>query len=193
MACAMFLVFVCHVVAPPAAEAAFGGRVAMYSDAGLSVCSLVDAAPQIADVYVVHITAGSVMESDASGIQLRLTSSAGFTGTWLEDVIPSGMSHAGTSQSGIGIGYGATCPTSGIILMLQARYQMHGTSAECSFVEAGPYPNLLSIASTTCYFFDELPVDGDRLQVNPDPSCSCEGAVATKPTTWGQIKAMYRE
>jgi hypothetical protein len=168
-----------------------GGRVALFSDAGLSKCSLTDSSPQIIDVYVAHITTGSLAESDAASIQFRITSSPGFTGTWLEDIVPTGMSHFGASQSGIGIGYGS-CPTAGTILVLHLRYQLQGTSTPCSFLEAGPYPNLCCVATQTCYFFNELPVDGGRLQVNPDQSCPCEATLAIEPSTWGRIKAMYR-
>ena len=174
------------------AHAALGGHVVLYSDASVSRCTVTDAGPSVADVYVVHVIRGSFVEFyGAAGIQFRLSSSAGFTGTWLEDVIPAGMSASGVSPSGIGIGYGVGCPTDSP-LILHARYQLLGSSSACSFLEAAPYPNLCCIVTRTCFLGDEFPVDGARLVVNPDQNCPCETPLATEPTTWGRIKAMYR-
>jgi hypothetical protein len=187
----VLLLLIGHLSVPCPVKADQGGRADLYSDAGLSDCTLADTGPQIADVYVVHKIEGSSAAFDgAIGIMFRLAHSPGFTGTWLEDIIPAGMGAAGTSQSGISIGY-STCSYT-YVVVLHARYQMQGTSSLCSFVEAVPRPSFSSIITSTCFFGDELRVDGGRLLVNADQSCPCEVPVGTESSTWGRIKAMYR-
>jgi len=173
------------LIFPCGAKAASGGRLGLYSDVALSECTLADSSPRIADVYVVHSVTGSAAAFDgAISIMFQLGSSAGFTGTWLEDVLPAGMAAVGTSQSGIIIGY--PCSHSSLVV-LKIRYQMHGTSSSCSAVEA--IPNAIT---WTCFYGDELPVDNGRLVVNSNQSCSCDMPVATESSTWGRVKAMYR-
>lgn len=175
---------------PIAAHAGWGGRVELYSDASLSQCTLTDTSPAIADIYVFHKMSTWTIIDGASGITFRLGSSAGFTGGWLEDIIPPGLVASGSSQTGIAVGYGCWHNTD--VMVLRARYQMQGTSQPCSFVEVLPQPGHPWIETMTCGYWDFLPVDGDRIQVNPDASCPCEIPVATQSTTWGRIKAMYR-
>jgi len=182
----LFLVIIC-LMNPAAAHAALGGRVALYSDAGLSECTLTDTSPRVADVYVVH----SPVAYGAVGIMFKLAPSAGFDGTWIEDIFPPGMGGVGTSPSGIAVG-SLSCWFNDR-LVLHVRYQMQGASSSCSFVEAVPYPGFSWIITTTCGEGCELPVDGSRLLVNADESCPCEPPpLASESTTWGRIKAMYR-
>lgn len=183
--------FAVYLINPADMYAASYGRIMLYSDAGLSECSLTNMGSGITDVYVVHSTSGTDGANlDFTGIVLRLTPSTGFNGAWLEDIVPAGMSSNGTSPSGIGIGYG-TCRF-GELLALHVRYEMQGPSLSCSFVEAVPYPSYPWIIETTCGEGLEFPVDDGRIFVNPDSSCPCEAPLATEPTTWGRIKAMYR-
>ena len=175
---------------PLAANAGWGGRVELYSDGALSQCTLTDTGPGVGDIYVFHRMSELTILDGTVGIMFRLGSSAGFTGTWLEDIIPSGLLASGTSQSGIIVGDGCWHDTD--VIVLHARYQMLGTSQSCSFIEVLPRPGYPWIETVTCGFGDFLPVDGDRIQVNPDASCPCEIPVATESTTWGRIKAIYR-
>lgn len=165
-------------------------RIELYSDEGLSQCSLSDASPGIGDVFVVHKLGDDPV--GARGLYFRLVPSNGFTGTWLEDIVRAPVwDVTGTSQSGIGILYADPCPTTSV-LVLQVRYQLFGTSSPCSFVEAAPWEGICCILITSCYNGAEYPVEGDRIQVNPDASCPCGIPVATESTTWGRIKALYR-
>lgn len=164
-------------------------RIELFSDEALSQCALTDANSGIGNVYVVHHIADP-LGTDA--LYFRLVSSPGFTGTWLEDIVRApARATIGTSQAGFAIAYPMPCPT-GSILVLQARYQLFGTSSPCSFVEAAPWEGICCIIVLGCWNTAEYPADGDRIHVNPDVSCSCAVPVATEPTTWGRIKAMYR-
>jgi hypothetical protein len=156
-----------------------GGRLSLYVDAALSDSTLLDSAPQIVDIYVVHRIVGG---DNAYAIRFRLSASSGFTGTWLEDVITSGITAVGTSPGGIALGYNAC--REGEVLLLRARYQLGGTSSPCSYLEVVPYPGVPYIETMTCSF-ESLVVDGGQLLVN------CP--VPVGPTTWGRIKALYRE
>ena len=177
---------------PHVVEAAVGGRLALYSDAGLAQCTLTDTSPGVADVYVVHSVQGSpVVVLGVVGISFALTPSAGFDGTWLEDIVPAGLGANGTSPSGKRVA-SLTCWFNDKLL-LHVRYQMQGGSSSCSFLQAVPYPGDPWIEALTCGYGESIPVDGDRIFVNPDSSCPCDVPVATESTTWGRIKAMYRD
>ena len=188
--------FVCSLIitgdltTPCAVEAGFGGRVALYSDAGLSQCSLADTGPGVSEIHVVHELSALAIVEGVTGISFRLVSSAGFTGTWVEDIVSPGMAAAGGSQVGTHLGYGGCKHTD--VMMLRVRYQLQGTSTSCSSISATAYPELCCIVTSTCNFI-EFPVDDGVLIVNGNQSCPCGATVATKPSTWGRIKAMYRD
>jgi hypothetical protein len=192
MASIAVLVLIGSLVVTGAVQAATGGRIDLYSDAALSACSLTDTEPGIASVYVVHRIAGFPVVVDGTvGILFRLVSSTGFTGTWIDDVFPAGMIPSGTSQSSIAVAYGGLCMRSDV-LVLQARYQMQGASPPCAFVETAPYRDYFAILASPCGL-DPLPVDGEHIYVNPDASCPCDvPPVATDSSTWGRVKALYR-
>lgn len=175
------------LVNPSAAHAALGGRIALYSDAGLSECALTDTNPGIVDIYVVHRLQGYPGAQQAA---FALAPSAGFNGTWLEDIVPAGLSSVGASPSGIYI-LSSTCWFNDRLL-LHVRYQMQGGSPSCSFLAAVPHPDWPWIVALSCGFAEPIAVDGSRILVNPDGSCPCESPVATESATWGRIKAMYR-
>jgi hypothetical protein len=181
------------LVCPAIAHADFAGRLALYSDASLSQCSLTDTSPGIADIYVVHRIAGTPAALGVVGSIFAIAPSAGFNGTWLEDIVPAGLTRNGTSPTGIAVGYGGSCRFADL-LVLHVRYQMQGTSPPCSSVEVVPHPAYpWMIITTTCGFGDELPVEGGRAIVNADQTCPCDHPVAAQPSTWGRIKAMYRD
>lgn len=182
---ALFLAVACLLAS---ATASIASRLALYSDAAMSQCSLTDTNAGIADVYVVH---RELPFQGAVGSVFEVAASAGFVGTWLEDISPAGLTRNGTSQSGIAVGYGGVCKFTDL-LILHVRYQMQGTSTPCSFLQASPYPGFPWIFTTTCGDDTELPVEGGRLIVNADQTCPC-GTVATQPSTWARIKAMYRD
>ena len=187
----LFLLLLTCILDPLVVRAALGGRIALYSDAGLSECSLKDTSPGAADVYVVHRITGSNAAAGVTGVMFALVPSPGFSGTWIEDIVPLGLNRNGTSPTGIGVGY-STCRF-GDLLVLQVRYQMQGTSSSCSFLEAIAYPSFPWILTTTCGEGDPIPVDGTRLMVNANQSCLCEGPLAVESSTWGRIKAMYKD
>jgi hypothetical protein len=163
------------------------GRISLYSDPAFVECALSDSEPGYADVFLVH-NIGPVV-GNAYLIRFQLTASAGFTGTWVQDAVPSGMSAVGTSPNGIVINYQAC--RSGDVHILRATYQLLGTSSACSFLRASGYPGVGFIETMDCSF-DSYSVEGGTLVVNPNESCPCQGPIAAQPSTWGRVKALYR-
>lgn len=152
-------------------------KLRIYSDAGLSDSTLTDGTPRTANFYVVHTaTCGS------TGIRFSVAPTIGFTGVWIGETTSYGK--LGQSATDLSIGYGA-CLT-GPIAILTMTYQLFGTSAACSALNAAPPPGFPCVVATSfCGCLDEYCVyDIGGLRVN------CP--VATEPTTWGSVKALYR-
>lgn len=170
------------------AEAALGGRILAYGDASSSQCSLTDITPQVSDVFFIHSVGEQV--DLVNHIEFRLAPSIGFTGVWLEDALPTGMTKQGSSHDGIVIFYNSC--KSGDFLVLRARYQLSGTSVPCSYIDVVAYPGLDEIETADCSF-ERYPVDGARIFVNPDVTCPCATTVANDRITWGRVKALYRQ
>jgi len=181
------IVFLACLSTASLANGALVGRISLYSDATSTECTLADSEPRFGDVFVVH-NIGPIA-GNAYLVRFRLSASAGFTGSWVQDFVPAGMSAIGTSPNGIAISYQA-CRT-GDIPILRVTYQLFGTSSPCSFLQAGAYPGTDFIETMDCSF-DSYPVEGGALVVNSNESCPCQGPVAVQPTTWGQVKALYR-
>lgn len=182
--CAVFLA--CLPTADLVNAASFG-RISLYSDAASTECTLADNEPRLGEVFVVHNIGDFV--GNAYVVRFQLTISSGFTGSWVQDVVPAGMYAIGTSPGGIVIGYQA-CRT-GDVSILRATYQLFGTSSQCSFVQASAYPGIGFIETVDCSF-DSYAVEGGALVVNSNETCPCQGPVAVQPSTWGQVKALYR-
>jgi len=181
------LLFLGCVPTPVLAEGASFGRISLYSDPAFVECTLSDSEPRNADVFLVHCIGPAV--GNAYLVRFQLTASAGFTGSWVQDVVPGGMAVIGTSPNGIVINYQAC--RSGDVPILRATYQLFGTSSLCSRLHAAPYPGIGFIETMDCSF-DAYPDDGGALVVHSDESCPCQGPEATRPSTWGQVKALYR-
>jgi hypothetical protein len=163
------------------------GQLSLYSDANFAQCTLTDNEPRLADVYVVHHIGPIV--GNAYLLRFKLTASVGFTGSWIQDTAPTGMSVVGTSPTGMSIGY-QSCRT-GDVQVVRVTYQMIGTSSPCAFLRASPYTGADFIETWNCSF-DSFGVSGGTLIINSDGSCPCQGPVPVEPTTWGQVKSLYR-
>ena len=157
--------------------------IALYSDPAHTSTEAPDEAPATLTIYV-------VLESTTGGTAayFRINPTPGFTGAWVGETTP--FLHMGTSQTGIGLSFQPGCIMTAEVLQIQ--YALLGTSENCSILEivANPQYDLFggSAVVIDCVFEDR-PALGGQLTINPDPSCT---PVPVSPTTWGQIKAMYR-
>jgi hypothetical protein len=169
----MTLLFLSVLVVAPAAQA---DKLRIFSDAALTDSTLNDNAPRIANLYVVHDMDGGV------GIRFRVAPGVGFTGVWLGETTP--FFKVGNSQSDVSVAYGACL--FGPQLILTVTYQLFGTSSPCSDVNVAPANGLpcVIITAFNCVFVEECVSDLGAVHVN----CS----VPVEPTTWGRVKALYR-
>ncbi len=150
----------------------------IYSDAALTDATISDDGPRIVNLYVVE--KGSFQ--GAVGVIFSVKPSAGFTGVWLRD--SSSFATVGHTPSSLNVGYGACIPPP--ILIVTMTYQLFGTSEPCSDLHIAPgdgQPFVIT-PDTNCLFTEGIITDLGRLHVN------CP--VATEPTTWGKVKALYR-
>jgi hypothetical protein len=151
------------------------GRIAIFSDVGMTDSKLVDISPRTANIYVAVI--GS---NGATGVTFRVAPAPGFTGVRLSEA--SSFQTVGSSPTSIAVGYGSCLV--GDFVILTVTYQLFGTSSCSSLTISAPQGHTIPIC-TPCSFAD-VPCDGfDALQVN----CT----VPVESTTWGQIKALYRD
>jgi hypothetical protein len=160
---------------------AFGNGFSIYSDATLTNCTLSDDANGTSTVYVVHDS-----NAGATGVRFRIAGSAGFTGVWLSESTP--YFKVGNSQTDISIGFSCLF---GSFPVLMVTYQLFGTST-CSTLEiAGPQGFTVPICQQ-CQFDEHPCLNSHVLHVNCDGSIDCN-PTATESTTWGGVKALYRD
>jgi hypothetical protein len=161
---------------------AFAGRVEIYADPALTQCTLADTSPGTANIYVSETSI-----SGDTGLRFRIAPSAGFTGVWISESSP--FVKIGNSQTDLSIGF-ANCEV-GQFTVLTAQYQLFGTSA-CGTLSIAP-ANGFPLPICTYCSFGEYPCEGFvPLHVNCGGSFNCNPPVSTEPTTWGRVKALYR-
>jgi hypothetical protein len=174
-----FLVAAWLIAAPSRVDAL--ARIAIYSDAALSDCTLSDGAPVIRNIYVAEHS------DEATALRFRVVASPGFTGTWVAETSPFYV--IGTSPVDVSIGFGRCMQ--GQFLVLTMTYQMFGTST-CSELSIAAAPGLSQPICIYCSFH-ELPCSGyGSLHVNCSGTFECN-PLATEPVTWGRVKALYRD
>jgi hypothetical protein len=184
LALALFL-----LVATAPASAQSGGNITVYADPAGSLCSIADQSPGQFSVFVLHTNMTGMFTAD-----LRVFEGAGFTASFVSENIP--FVHIGTFRDGVSIAYGLC--SEGSLLLGTITYLGNGTSAPCSIVNTTGNPNFPGAPTAypvtqTCYF-ELLPAPSTTaLHVNPTTECQQSCAVATQPSTWGNVKALYRD
>ena len=108
------------------------------------------------------------------------------TGVWTGETSP--FVTVGNSRTDLSMGFGI-CET-GQFTVLTMTYQLFGTSA-CSTISIAAPQNFLVPLCLAC-LFGEYPCEGyGTLHVNCDGSFNCNPLPA-EPSTWGSVKALYR-
>ena len=156
------------------------GRIAIFSDEALTDSTLVDSSSRIVDIYIAHVDCfGGV-----TGSEFKTQPDGGFAGVWLNETSPWWPYVLGTSPEGVSIAY-ASCVTADIFL-IKAVYWLPGISSPCSGLSVVGHPDRNGyMVCTGCNFVD-LPCDAPgSLRVN------CP--VPVEETTWGRVKALYRD
>jgi len=160
-------------------------------------CKLQDS-PGIVTVYIFHgLTPGAL------GSRFKLASSSGVTMTYVSETINM-PAYAGTTQTGISICYGGC--TMGQFIIASVSYLAYGTGSPCGSLQIVPHPAAQTVDGISCTGSPEL-LEVQDMYVGPGmASCGCPsahvfpgtpstqscGPVATSSSTWGAIKALYR-
>jgi hypothetical protein len=151
---------------------------------------LLDDSEKLFDIYIVIAVAPKF---GLAGSRFRIVTSAGFSATYVGEVV--NYPHSGDVQGGVTIAHGTCLP--GTFLLATVTYLGHGTSAPCSSIDVIGHPDSYyapSIDVMDCHFAWLAASTLGSLLVNPvesqcAPWCS---TVATERRTWGGIKALYR-
>jgi hypothetical protein len=162
------------------------GDISAYADGAGTSCNIVDAAPGLISVYVLH---KHTIGGTASQWAINLNGGATMTFTGL--TAAPGMLMLGTPPTDVSIAYGG-CVT-GDFLIATATYFGTGTSPACSFINFSPAPTSPlpgQVASVACDLETLNVVPTGQANINPNGTCQCD--VAVSETTWGGIKALYR-
>lgn len=183
-------------VAPTRARAQISGAISVSSSSLSYECEMLDAAPQIRTVYVLH-----TLNAGTTASRFRLVAGAGMTMTWMSET-HAFASSLGDTQSGLSVCYGSC--TTGDVLIASVTYMAFGTSANCSELRVVPHPDASTIEAIQC---DGVPIRtfGRNLRLSTGSPCGCPSSsafpgtpanftcepVAVKASTWGAIKALY--
>jgi hypothetical protein len=171
-----------------------GGNISAFADPEHESCILVDDSSKPFSVYVVHT---NITDEDGIGASIfSLVAASGFNASYLSETIAF-PTYLGSLRDGISIAYGG-CHL-GPVLLATAFYQGHGSSEPCSFLDIGPHPTYLNGTLSDpqvqdCYFYLFPAPSVGRLLVNPTVGqCAPWCVVGSRETTWGGVKALYRE
>lgn len=176
-----------------------GNYLSFHSDAAGSSCFLNYTDLGVATTHVIFT--GSL---PSSAIQFSAVTSACWSGaTWLGDVIDPAFLSLGSSQDPMfGISVAFTACLQPPIYVGTINHLVTDVSAECCSYGPGPATvlmpgdDLVIIATVDCTdggFGVIRSVAPSGLVVNGNPSCPCEQPLAATTTTWGQVKALYRQ
>lgn len=166
-----------------------GGSVVVTMDPLGTDCNLTDpSTPALCSYYVVH-----VCSPGATGIQYKINS--GHTGTAFPDA-PVFPVTIGSAATGVSIGYGECL--GGVIHTLSLQYFCQGTTPPCSSIDVVGHPTatppgLLAVSCEQSF----VDAEGRSSSIEPDQSCVCDapdcGTIPVEASTWGNIKALWRE
>ena len=174
------------VLTPATPVSAQGIAPVLYPATSSGGCQLTDSQGLVTlDVAVVGPTA-----IFTRGVQFRIAS-AGFSGVVVSSEFTPGNSGVGSAVDGFMVEYAGCVKASGTVVRLT--YQMFGTSSACATIELLPFPGDQSIMAWDCNF-ELVPTHAlGPITVNPTAQCSNQWCIlATKESTWGQVKSLYR-
>ncbi|HET6350124.1 MAG TPA: hypothetical protein VFH88_13675 [Candidatus Krumholzibacteria bacterium] len=174
----VLMILACGLLATSSARAGYW-ELHIYSDAVLTDSTISDNSPRIVNFYVVE----KGYFRGATGVRFSTEPTAGFTGVWLGD--ETSYYKVGNSPTDIAVAYAACIPPP--ILVITMTYQLYGTSTPCSELLIAPPACCTGVVApdVDCSFTEGQITDLRSLRIN------C--AVPVEPTTWGKVKALYRD
>lgn len=156
--------------------------IGVFSDAAATSCEISDPGGN-AQVKVYIVQTSDVQP--VVGSAWKLEWDAGMSMDYVSDDATPYLKN-GDALNGASVYY-FTC-TAGTILIDTVTFLSHGTSAPCSYMRLGPHPTQGRVI-IQCNFAG-TPFPGSEGIVNSNDTCRC--TLATEPTTWGSVKALYR-
>ena len=164
------------------------GTIDLFSDPVGGSCIIADHEPGPLTIYVLHRNTEAV-----AAAQFAVVGDPGFTASFLSMTVPSNFLFIGTPED-LSIAYQGCL--SGSFLIATLTYQGYGTSTACSHVwvrpaPTSPIPGEIAVLDE-CSFHLAVGATWGPLVVNYLNQCPAWCIVATEPTSWGKIKALYR-
>jgi len=176
------LMLILAVLAAPAFAREPVGDISVYADDQGNSCNITDNGGNgLLTIYIVHKC--RVGES-ATAVRFKIDPPVGSTWNYLS--FASTFTTVGQANSDISVGYGIC--QSATTITGSALYISVVASPACGYVNLTPgLPGQVIAAACD---FGEHPMDHGQGIVNPNGTCQCN--VATEPTSWGRVKALYR-
>jgi hypothetical protein len=161
------------------------GKIGVFSDAAGNSCNLTDTGGgSLINTYVVH----KLGPADGStGARFRIDAPAGATWTYI--AFQSIYTSFGPANLDVSVGYGG-CQSNAAVPVGNALWSSAVASPTCSFVYLRDPAGGTDINVTDCNYAVVIIPDPGEMRANPDGTCQCD--IAVQPTTWGQVKALYR-
>ena len=174
------LMLVLLVVSAPAFGREPVGDISVYADAAGSSCNITDNGGLL-QIHLVHkFRAGE----GATGCRFMVQPPAG--SNWSYIAFSTTFTAVGQPNSDVSLGYGP-CQTTDVDLGT-ILYTSITPSPACGYINILPgLPG--TVIATDCIFGQHLLDHGQGI-ANPNGTCQC--TIATEPTSWGRVKALYR-
>jgi len=161
-----------------------GGSIGLFADPLGSNCNMVDAAPGLCNVYVVHVNAPAVSASEFGIDQppCVLAAFLSYTPLFAVDIAFNALA----PLQGRSVGYGGCLGTPSNISILG--YFCQAFTAPCCLQSVIPHLGTGKIEAVDCSS-NLLPATGGTVIWNSNSSCNC--TVAAHESTWGGVKEMF--
>ncbi len=160
------------------------GSIGLFADPFGADCNVLDVAPGLCNVFIVHTNAAGTTASEF-GIEAPVCIAAPFlsyAANWAVDI----AANASFPLQGRSVGYGG-CLASPIHVATLA-YFCQALTGPCCLQSIIPHSITGVISAVDCNS-NLLPANGGAARWNADPSCAC--TVGTHTSTWGNIKSMF--
>lgn len=155
------------------------GDMSIYADNQGNSCNLVYAGGAPGTAYMVQKFGPG---DESTGVRLKVTVPVGVSMFFNTSYVP-----VGDIAIDLSIGYGVCINTTTVI----GTFTLFSGSAPapCSLMSVAIPDGFATALATDCGFV-KFPLKVGSGIFNPDGTCQCD--IATEPTSWGKVKALYR-
>ena len=173
-----------------AASAFAQDRIELYADVNRTSCAISEPlSPPIVQVHVFLVG-----PTDATGVRFKAPKPDCWVGaTYLGDLLPTNYGMIGNSQTDWSVAFGRCVSATAGAYVGAISYLISNQAQACCEVTAVPAGQFVF---TDCSDrFAEHPLEATKtIVINANETCGCQSGVltATLPSTWGQVKALYR-